>query len=241
MNAKAPNSAPRVSDAIHERLRNEILSGALAPGDALPSERELSDSLGINRHAVREALKRLQQSGLVQIAQGGATRVLDWRSTGGLDLLLDLVFAAGEEPAEDLMRSALEMRAAIGADAARRCAERAPDALRADIAAAAEAVAAATDERTRVDTFTHLWELVVEGSGNLAYRLAFNTLMTGLVRIPDALQTLAPRASDTAGLRALGAAIRDGDPASAVAAAGPILDRPLSLEEPRRATRSRRS
>ena len=39
---------------------------------------------------MREALKRLQQSGLVRISQGGATRVRDWRRHGGLDLLLEL-------------------------------------------------------------------------------------------------------------------------------------------------------
>ena len=52
--------APTVSARIHADLRTEILSGRLAPGDALSSERALSEELGANRHAVREALKRLQ-------------------------------------------------------------------------------------------------------------------------------------------------------------------------------------
>ena len=71
-----------------------------------------------SRHAVREALKRLQQAGLVSISQGGATRVRDWRHHGGLELLLE-----GELPeALHAPRAAMEMRACIGADAARRCA-----------------------------------------------------------------------------------------------------------------------
>ena len=41
------------SDTVHDRLRDEILSGALAPGDSVPSERDLSDQLGVNRHAGR--------------------------------------------------------------------------------------------------------------------------------------------------------------------------------------------
>ena len=61
----------------------------------MPSERTLAEELGVNRHAVREALKRLQQAGLIRIAQGGATRVLDWRQSGGLEVLLDLMNAAG--------------------------------------------------------------------------------------------------------------------------------------------------
>ena len=65
------------SDTIHADLREAILLGALAPGDAVPSERELVRAPGVNRHAVREAVKRLQQARLVQVSQGGATRVLN--------------------------------------------------------------------------------------------------------------------------------------------------------------------
>ena len=81
------------SGEVHRRLREQILSGELAPGDPIPSERALSEELGVNRHAVREALKRLQQAGLVRISQGGATRVLDWRDSAGLEVLLDLMRA----------------------------------------------------------------------------------------------------------------------------------------------------
>ena len=115
-----PTSVTR-SGQIHARLRADILGGRYAPGDALPSERTLSEELDTSRHAIREALKRLQQGGLVSISQGGATRVRDWRHHGGLELLLE-----GELPeALQARRAALEMRACVGADAARRCAARA--------------------------------------------------------------------------------------------------------------------
>src|SRR3954452_4365416 len=114
-------STPTISSRIHAQLRADILGGRYAPGDALPSERRLSEELESSRHAVREALKRLQQAGLVTISQGGATRVRDWRRHGGLELLLE-----GEVPeALEAPRAAMEMRACIGADAARRCAGRA--------------------------------------------------------------------------------------------------------------------
>ena len=105
-----------LSDRIHAQLRDQILAGELAPGAAVPSERRLSEQLGASRHAVREALKRLQEAGLVRISQGGATRVRDWRHDGGLDLLLALA-ATGDVPPElELERAGLEMRASIGAD-----------------------------------------------------------------------------------------------------------------------------
>ncbi len=97
----------RVSDVVHDRLRTSILEGELAPGDAVPSERVLATELGVNRHAVREALKRLEQAGLVRITHGGPTRVQDWRDHGGMDLLLDLVRGGTVVP-DEVVRSVLE-------------------------------------------------------------------------------------------------------------------------------------
>jgi len=169
---------PRLrSEAVHERLRRMILSGELAPGDSLPSERSLSETHRVNRHAVREAIKRLQQSGLVQVSQGGATRVLDWRTTGGLDLLADL---AQTEELEPLLRAIGEMRACIGADAARLCALRGPDELVAELPRVAAALPDPADVRryeTRFRAYEAFWAQIIEGAGNLAYRLAFNSLV----------------------------------------------------------------
>src|SRR3954469_14452335 len=162
----------RRSDLVHDRLRREILDGTLAPGDPVPSARALAEELQVNRHAVREALKRLQQAGLVRISQGGATRVQDWRDAGGLDLLLDLAQAHDIPP--ELVRSVLEMRASIGIDAARRCAARADGAAREEIAVLARAAAEATGPEETDARYAELWRAVVAGSANLAYRLALN-------------------------------------------------------------------
>jgi GntR family transcriptional repressor for pyruvate dehydrogenase complex len=211
------------SGAVHSRLRAQILSGDLAPGDAVPSERALSEELGVNRHAVREALKRLQQAGLVQITQGGATRVLDWRTSAGLEVLLDLV-AQGAEPPAELLRSVLEMRASIGVDAARRCAIRAEPDARAAIdslaAATANAIAATDDEA--IEDFVSLWQRIVEGSGNVAYLLGLNSLNAALESYPELGETLAPRDADA--LRDLGRAVGAGDANRAAAAASRLLE-----------------
>lgn len=208
------------SGAVHLRLREQILGGSLAPGDPVPSERALSEEIGVNRHAVREALKRLQQAGLVTISQGGATRVRDWRDSAGLEVMLDLV-RHGDEPPADLMRSVLEMRASIGVDAARRCAERAGASARESARDLAEAVAGAIEAGTSpdvVEPFVSLWQQIVDGSGNLAYRLGLNSLNSALDAYPQIGERLAPR--DPGSLRDLGAAIaaRDGEAAGAAAA-----------------------
>ena len=74
-----------LADQIFGQITAQILSGELEAGENLPAERSLAEQFGVNRHVVREAVKRLQQAGLVQVVHGGGTRVLDIaESHGGL-------------------------------------------------------------------------------------------------------------------------------------------------------------
>ncbi len=63
-------SVPKPHDVLANHLRDGILRGEIAEGDALPSERELVDQTGLTRGAVREALKTLSVEGLVQTRHG---------------------------------------------------------------------------------------------------------------------------------------------------------------------------
>lgn len=210
---------------MHERLRVTILRGDILPGGTLPSERELSAAHRVNRHAVREAIKRLQQSGLVQVSQGGATRVLDWRLTGGLDLLDDLTKT---EEAGALRRSVAEMRASIGIDAARLCAERATTALRDELRKLGAALRDPAEHRRfhdRFEAYEALWARIVDGSDNLAYRLAFNTLV-GVRHDRDVdLRVYQGEVDDPATGRRLAVAVADGDVARATTTARELLGR----------------
>ena len=62
---------------IAETLLDEIESGALTPGDRLPSERELSELFGVNRMTVRQALYMLETQGLIIRRQGSGTYVAE--------------------------------------------------------------------------------------------------------------------------------------------------------------------
>jgi DNA-binding FadR family transcriptional regulator len=206
------------SARIYEDLRQRILDGDI---EALPSERRLAEDLGASRHAVREGLKRLQQAGLVRITQGGATRVRDWRRHGGLELLLEL----DELPAGlGIERAVMEMRASVGADAARRCAIRATAVQRAELEARAELLAAETDLGVRNSIYDAFWDLIIEGADNLAYRLALNTLVSGRQLSLDA-QRVAAELGDPDAIRALAAAVARGDDDGAHALARELLER----------------
>ena len=68
-------SSNRMSGAIVDQIRGLIRSERLRPGDRLPSERDLGQRMGVSRVTVREAMRVLEASGLVEIrlgARGGA-------------------------------------------------------------------------------------------------------------------------------------------------------------------------
>jgi DNA-binding FadR family transcriptional regulator len=220
------------SAEIHRALRAAILDGTYAPGAALPSERQLSDELGASRHAVREALKRLQQAGLISISQGGATRVRDWRRHGGLELMLALG-AEGELPPHELglVRSLFEMRASVGADAARLAARRADDATRAELQARAAALAAADDPVARTAIYDVLWDRIIDASGNLAYRLALNTLVAGQRVLSFDASVVGAEIADGDAVRARAGAGAAGDEDGAHAAARALLVRSIPDED----------
>jgi GntR family transcriptional repressor for pyruvate dehydrogenase complex len=73
------------------QIRDAILSGDIAAGDELPSERELALQLGINRTTVREVLTRLELLGIIDRQHGKRCRVLDYRRNGSLQLVPHLV------------------------------------------------------------------------------------------------------------------------------------------------------
>jgi GntR family transcriptional repressor for pyruvate dehydrogenase complex len=88
-------SSSRVSQVIVEQIRLLLKEERLRPGDRLPSERELCVHFGVSRVTVREALRILEASGLVEIrvgARGGAfvTTPSSRRMGEGLAALISL-------------------------------------------------------------------------------------------------------------------------------------------------------
>ena len=54
-----------------------LLDGVLSSGDRLPGERELSEQFAISRPVLRDALKELENRGLIVSRHGGGTYVAD--------------------------------------------------------------------------------------------------------------------------------------------------------------------
>lgn len=91
---------------LQERLRAAILGGEIAPGEALPSERELAESLGLSRMTVRRALGELVEQKLAERRQGSGTYVLPQRLEQTVDRVLGFAEEAkllGFEPGSEIL------------------------------------------------------------------------------------------------------------------------------------------
>jgi GntR family transcriptional regulator, transcriptional repressor for pyruvate dehydrogenase complex len=218
-------------DRVFEQLTAEIVGGDYPVGSPIPSERELSELLGVNRHVVREAVKRLEQVGLVRGMQGGRTIVLDFRLTAGLDVLALLAEHARElEPLLPLLVAALEMRAGIGADLARLCAERGAPELRAELPGMAEGILLVGSGEELLALDETFWRVILDGAGNLAYQLAFNSLIRAVhARVEISLPWLEEELRQSGHRGPIAAAIAAGNPKRAERATREALQPPSEL------------
>jgi GntR family transcriptional regulator len=63
------------------QIKEQVMSGALRPGQELPSVRELATSLGINLHTVHRAYQKLRDEGVIQLRLGRRAKVAPLRKT----------------------------------------------------------------------------------------------------------------------------------------------------------------
>ena len=219
-----------VSEAVFDQLRAAILSGGYAAGDPLPAERLLAEAFAVNRHAVREALKRLQQAGLVEVRHGGATRVRDWRTDGSLDLLAHVPFAGERGAGPELLRSVVEARRWIGIDVARLAATRASASQLTTLRRYAQDGADPREDLATLSArYEDLWRAVVEACDNLAYLLAYNSLLAaGAAAHDESQKVFEPEARDLAAHAELVDAIAAGDGERAALLADDLLSRSLT-------------
>jgi DNA-binding FadR family transcriptional regulator len=106
-----------IAQEISFRLEQLILDGGLAPGQKMPSERQLSTRLGVSRSVIREALHELQGRGVVETRHGMGSfvsRIVSTHGDGGEEGPLLQMFAGHPRTLYDLLevREQLEGQAA---------------------------------------------------------------------------------------------------------------------------------
>lgn len=219
----SPVSRRSVPDEIYDQLLDEMLGGGLAPGAPLPSERRLAEVLGVSRPAVREALQRLVHAGYVDVRQGDATTVRDFRRLGGLDLLPRLLLARGGLDLA-VARSILEARAHVGPKIAELAATRGGAEAAGLLAQAVEELRADDDGVRRQLVALTFWEHLVEAADSITFRLMFNSMRAAYVPLMEALAPLMAAEVDRIdAYAALTEAVAAGDPDRARERAADLL------------------
>lgn len=159
-------------------LTERVATGALKPGDKLPSEQELIEQFRVSRTVVREAISSLRAAGLVATQQGVGAFVLQAAAEpfrideNSLDLIKEVI-------------SVLELRIALEAEAAALAAQRRrPEQVTAMRAALdrMEAAIAASEDAVASDLEFH--QIIAEATGNSHFTHLFNYL--GALMIPRA-------------------------------------------------------
>jgi GntR family transcriptional repressor for pyruvate dehydrogenase complex len=73
--AIVPIRRVKLYEEVAARIRDLIASGELRPGEALPSERKLAEQFKVGRAVIREAIRQLEVSGLVESRHGGGNYI----------------------------------------------------------------------------------------------------------------------------------------------------------------------
>lgn len=94
----SPIQTERLYEQIVVQIEARIMNGELKIGDQLPAERELAEQFAVSRTAVREAVKALQEKGLIEIRPGRGTFVTNG-TTGAARQSLGLLmkFESGKD------------------------------------------------------------------------------------------------------------------------------------------------
>lgn len=162
-----------VVDELEAQLSAEILDGTLATGALLPPERELAERHDVNRTTLRQALGRLERSGLIETRQGSGSRVRALEEGAGADVLP--LITAGRKG--DWLTEIFEARASIGTlIAGRAAAKRRPEHVR-ELRALVEQIRTAPSAAEAQKADAELHRVLARATGNRVFILLVNTML----------------------------------------------------------------
>jgi DNA-binding FadR family transcriptional regulator len=184
-----PEERAPLSLLVSRQLRQAIVSGKVRIGAELPSEKELTQELGVGRSTVREALRILQAQGLVSGGDTVSTRrprvSTEEVLSGAAAVAMENVIRLGQVPLDDLV----ELRVVIEGAAVEMAAAAAEGAFD-EARAAVEAMSAPgieIEEFRAADLAFH--RSLANAAGNAAFPLVMGVLRTAIgSHLGEALQ-----------------------------------------------------
>jgi DNA-binding FadR family transcriptional regulator len=212
--------APNLANAVAAELVARIVRGQYPPGTALPPEPALCEVFSVSRPVVREAVKMLQEKGLVQVRQGSGTTVTPAAKWNMLD---ELVLAASivEDDGLDVLDDVVVTRRLLESDMAHVAAQHATDEVVAELRALVDEMdelVATPDAYRQYDRAFH--DVVMRTSGNRIARAVVRALESQVVNTARYLGDSPPEqcADSNRGHRRFYESIAAHDPAGAAEA-----------------------
>ncbi|HNY50795.1 MAG TPA: GntR family transcriptional regulator [Smithella sp.] len=111
--------APTIRNLFVEKFVAMILSGKLAVGDRLPSERELAEQMKVSKTVIHAGLKELERMGFVSVNGRQGTFVANYAEKGTFETLAAILKFNGGRLDRETTKSLVEMRLAVEGQAVR--------------------------------------------------------------------------------------------------------------------------
>lgn len=175
--------APSIKELFLTQIEELILSGELKPGDCLPPERELADTMGISKTIVHEGIRELARMGFLDVITRKGVYVADYTATGNLDTLFAIFRYRGGMPDTKMLISLLDTRLHLECPALQDLAlQHTPDQIQILEALQEEVRKAISEDSAAFATalFTYRKTLVVL-SGNCIAPLIMNAFFTASI------------------------------------------------------------
>ncbi|MBT9385190.1 FadR family transcriptional regulator [Pseudooceanicola sp. CBS1P-1] len=207
---------------VSRALADFIQTAELKPGDRLPAERVLMETLGVGRSTIREVIGRFQALGVVEIRKGSGTYLRRRVSASTIQMPLSIDAAS----LGDALRLTLEVRRGLEVQASAIAAARRSETDLRQIEACLLTMEEAHEREGsagRADLAFHL--AIYDATGNPLFRQLLEQMREGFERFWDQPFDRPDFAARSFPLhRDLYEAIAAGDPAQAVAITTRILD-----------------
>jgi GntR family transcriptional repressor for pyruvate dehydrogenase complex len=168
----------RAFEEIADQIRRELSDRRLRAGDRLPPERMLAEQFGVSRNTLREALRSLENAGLLRLQKGATGGAFVRESTGDAIVtgLRDMFHLGAIQP-EHLT----EARVLIESVAVRTACERATaedlEALNANIASAARAARENIDFYDQAAIHLDFHRIIARGTKNPVIVIVMEALL----------------------------------------------------------------
>jgi DNA-binding FadR family transcriptional regulator len=176
---RKPNAVRNLYGHVMQEIGQRIVSGKVQPGEVLPREESLAESLQVSRTALREAMKVLSAKGLIESRAGVGARVLEERFWNQLDADV-LAWRCASMPTDDFIDKLVEMREIIEPAAAAAAARRRTETQLVEIHAAYAAMDAAQTLDAWAEADLRFHEAVLHATGNELLTSLFSVVDTAL-------------------------------------------------------------